>query len=88
MKITLQQKLWRKVVGFCIVSGDGDHSILIQSDWDHTKAASTFGWVPCPCRHTDGTIRCEHRTPAEMIEEAYEFCEENVGKTVEDPGYF
>ena len=42
-------------------------------DWDFPGLASTFGWTPCPCGTTDGTIDCEHRTAGEMIAEAHDF---------------
>ena len=72
---------------FRLVAENG-RSILLQSDWDFPKVASLFGYVPCHCRQTDGTIRCDHRTPAVMIPEAVVFLWEHVGDSVEDPGYF
>ena len=89
MKITLkdQTRSGDRVWGFRIEAQNG-RAIHVQSDWDFTNAARAFGWSPCPCGRTDGTIRCEHRTVREMIWEAFDFCQENIGKEVDDPGYF
>jgi hypothetical protein len=62
--------------------------ILIQSDWDYPGVASIFGWVACECGTTDGTISCAHKTASEMILDAQEFLDHNIGRTTEDPGYF
>ena len=72
---------------FVLESAEGN-SRLIQQDWDFPRIASAFGWTPCWCGETDGTIECEHRSVSEMIWEAYEFLNGRVGDTVEDPGYF
>ena len=72
---------------FLLVAADG-RDILIQSDWDFPGTASTFGWVPCPCGATDGTVDCAHRTRSEMMAEAWDFLSEHVGTEVDDPGYF
>ena len=65
-------------------------TVLVQTDWDYTGVASTFGWVPCrKCRATDGTVDCEHRTASEMIADARAYLDRIAGrKFVEDPGYF
>ena len=84
MKIQLE----RNVAGtFLLVAADG-RDLLIQSDWDFLGTASTFGWVPCACGKTDSTVDCLHRTRSEMIAEAANFLDENVGMEVNDPGYF
>jgi hypothetical protein len=83
MNLILKEWNWR----FKLVREDR-RALLIQTDWDYPKVASLFGWIPCPCGHTDGTIRCEHRTPRQMIVEAYDFLKERIGASVEDPGYF
>ncbi|HUY87313.1 MAG TPA: hypothetical protein VMV10_01130 [Pirellulales bacterium] len=89
MQITLAYAHWRgKPTSWFRIVAENGHSILLQSDWDYAGAAATFGWVPCPCKQTDGTVRCAHRTVQDMIWEAYEFLKDTVGKTVEDPGYF
>jgi len=79
MKITLHDgDFWT----FRVVSENGEDR-LIQSDWDFPSAAIAFGWIPCTCRRTDGTIDCEHRKTSEMIWEAFEYLESQIGKTVE-----
>ena len=70
-----------------IVHEDG-RDILVQTDSDHPGLASTFGWVPCECGETDGTVDCAHRTATDMIEDAADYLRENEGATAEDPGYF
>jgi hypothetical protein len=72
---------------FILRASDG-RTVLIQTDWDFPGVASTFGWSPCCCGRTDGTVNCSHRTVTEMISEAYEFLCEHIGDSVEDPGYF
>ena len=68
----------------------------MQDDWDFPRLASVFGWPPCPCGTTDGTIDCEHRTVREMIADAHDFlcahagnkASVHAGKKADDPGYF
>lgn len=72
---------------FVLVASSGK-SLLVQSDWDFPGVAQAFGWSPCSCRQTDGTIDCEHESATEMIAEAAAFLSSRVGETVEDPGYF
>ena len=63
--------------------------ILIQTDFDFPGTASTFGWSPCH-RSTDGTVNCPDcgKTATEMISEAAEFLDKNIGAVADDPGYF
>ena len=84
MKITLREGNFGT---FRIVAEDG-RDILVQADWDFSGLASTFGWSPCSCGETDGTVDCPHRTADEMISEARTFLRERAGDTVDDPGYF
>jgi hypothetical protein len=72
---------------FLIVAPNG-WEILVQTDYDFPGLASTFGWSPCHCGGTDGTVDCDHRSADEMIAEAREFLRAHVGDTAEDPGYF
>ncbi len=72
---------------FVLVAPSGK-SLFVQSDWDFPAVAQAFGWSPCSCRQTDGTIDCEHESATEMIAEAGAFLLSRVGETVEDPGYF
>lgn len=65
-----------------------DATRLFQLDWDFPSLASMFGFVPCECGKTDGTIECEHKTPYEMIASAREFLDGHCGDVVEDIGYF
>jgi hypothetical protein len=72
---------------FLLVAQSG-REILVQTDWDFPGLASIFGWSPCSCGATDGTIDCDHRTAGEMIADAREFLRAHAGDTTDDPGYF
>ena len=84
MKIALRESDF----GSFVVVGNKGRSILVQNDWDFPKLASVFGWLPCHCGTTDGTIDCEHRTARDMIGEAYDFLRAHSGDVTDDPGYF
>lgn len=75
--------------GFCylLVAEDG-RDILVQTDWQYPSVASSFGYVPCECGATDGTVNCSHKTATQMISEAQDYLDEHIGDTIEDPGYF
>ena len=69
---------------FCFeVVGDNGTSDFIQLDWNYPFTASRFGFVPCECGATDGTVDCEHKTATQMISEAYDFLVDHVGETVD-----
>jgi hypothetical protein len=72
---------------YLLVAGDG-RDVLIQTDGDFPGVASSFGWVPCPCGRTDGTVNCPHKAASAMIAEAAQYLDDHVGESVEDPGYF
>ena len=84
MTITLD----RGDLGIFLIRAEDGREVLVQTDWDLPAVASSFGWAPCPCGHTDGTVDCAHRSADEMIAEAREFLDEHVGVTADDPGYF
>jgi hypothetical protein len=84
MRITLREGDFGT---FRIVADDG-RDILVQTDWDFPGLASTFGWSPCFCGATDGTVYCDHKTADEMIADAREFLTAHVGDAADDPGYF
>ena len=84
MKITLERGDFST---YLIVAEDG-RDILIQTDFDYPGIASTFGWSPCDCGATDGTVDCGHKAASQMIAEAQMFLDDNIGESVEDPGYF
>lgn len=71
---------------YLLVADDGAE-VLVQTDWDFPGVASTFGWCPCHCGTTDGTVDCPHNTASEMIAAAA-YLDDHVGESVEDPGYF
>ena len=81
-------KLFDEPYAYCLVVAKDGRSFFVQSDWDCPGIASAFGWIPCKCGHTDGTVNCEHRTATEMISEAIDYIQKHIGKSVEDPGYF
>jgi len=72
---------------FLLVAEDG-REILLQTDWDYPGVAATFGWFPCFCGATDGTVDYPHRTARAMIADAHEFLLAHIGDTAEDLGYF
>lgn len=84
MKITLLEGDF----GTFLLRSDDCRELLIQTDWDFPGVASTFGWSPCSCGATDGTVDCDHRTADEMITDARAFLRERVGSKTDDPGYF
>ena len=53
---------------YLLVAEDGQE-YLIQTDWDYPGIASTFGWTPCRCEATDGTVSCAHKQAGQMIAE-------------------
>ena len=69
---------------------DESSTVLFQTDWDRPGLASAFGFVPCDCGDTDGTVNCAHKTAGEMIEAASDYLDmcADEGRVVEDPGYF
>jgi len=84
MKITLDEGDF----GTYLVRAEDGRDVLVQTDWDFPGIASTFGWIPCPCGRTDGTVDCAHKTASDMIAEARAFLDDHIGATTEDPGYF
>jgi len=74
--------------GTFLVRGRDGREILVQTDWDFPGVAGTFGWCPCSCGATDGTVNCDHRTADDMISDARAFLRERLGSTADDPGYF
>jgi hypothetical protein len=56
---------------------------FIQIDWDYPGLASMFGYVPCDCGATDGTVDCPHKTASEMIAEAFEYLSEHDGEVID-----
>lgn len=60
---------------FLIVAPDG-RSRLVQHDADFPGVAATFGW------------RMPNLVTPETLWDAYEFLDNHVGCSAEDPGYF
>lgn len=84
MKIVLEEG---NISTFGLRAENG-RTILVQSDWDFPGVAWAFGWSPCPCGATDGTIDCDHRSVSEMIASAHDFLRAHAGEATDDPGYF
>lgn len=82
MTITLTQPSDAPNFCFEVLGGDGS-SEFIQTDWEYPSTASRFGFVPCECGQTDGTVDCEHKTATQMISAAYDYLVEHEGETVE-----
>jgi len=81
----------------CCVDNNGEYDAysdnpqdvaLFQTDWEWPSLASNFGYVPCKCGHTDGTVDCEHKTASQMISDAFDWLCDHEGEIVDDPGYF
>ena len=70
----------------CYLS-DEQNSVLVQTDYDYPSLASSFGFVPCSCGQTDGTVDCPHKNSSEMIQQAQDFLDDSLGKIIDDPGY-
>lgn len=84
MRITLE----RGPVGSYLVRADSGATLLIVVDWDFPGLASAFGWAPCDCGDTDGTIDCAHRTASDMIAEARDYLDQHIDESADDPGCF
>ena len=83
---------------------DEKNSILVQTDWDYPSLARTFGWnmedtqvmnasyygQECGHDSTDGTVKCGScgLTPTTFISDAAIYLDNNLGKIVDDQGYF
>lgn len=65
----------------------GEGILFVQTDWDYPSLASLFGYVPCECGHTDGTVDCKHKTASEMIAAAFDWLERHEGELVEAGDY-
>ena len=70
---------------FCfeLLGENGEEIEFVQSDWGYAPLAQRFGWVPCPCGHTDGTVKCEHRTVSDMLSEAFDYLADRDGEEIE-----
>ena len=68
---------------FGLYDETGECAQFVQSDWDYAGLASSLGWVPCHCGHTDGTVACQHRTVSEMLSEAFDYLAEKDGEEFE-----
>jgi hypothetical protein len=65
----------------------GECAVFVQSDWDYPGLASSFGFVPCECGRTDGTIDCPHKRASDMIAAAFDFLAEHDGEVIESADY-
>jgi hypothetical protein len=54
-----------------------------QTDWEFPSLAGVFGFVPCECGATDGTVDCKHKTASDMISAAIDFLDEHEGEEIE-----
>lgn len=85
----MQIKLTKEYMGYQISPlNSTQEPIFVQVDWDFPGIASAFGFSPCDCGDTDGTVDCAHHTASEMITAAREYLDEHSGEIAEDPGYF
>lgn len=84
MKITIQDGDFGT---YFLIAEDGQE-LLVQSDWDFPGIANSFGWTPCICGATDGTVACAHKPVSEMIAEAQAFLNDHIGDEAQDLGYF
>lgn len=72
-----------------VLKNEDGHETYVQNDWEYPSIASLFGWVACPCGRTDGTIDCKHKKVSDMLFEAQEFLDSNLGQTIDlEDSYF
>jgi hypothetical protein len=93
MKIQLVRDSQYAPCGYLVVKEGMDYhnpndSVLIQTDWEFPGLASNFGFIPCECGFTDGTVDCGHKTASQMIADATFFLDSHIDDIIEDPGYF
>lgn len=69
--------------GLYDVDGQGGCIEFVENDWCYPSLASSFGFVPCACGATDGTVDCEHKTKTEMMSAAYDFLYAKDGEILE-----
>ena len=65
------------------IATDGKtHEYTTEADYDLPRLAELLGasHVICPCKATDGSIDCEHRTAAEMIAAAGRWIWDTAGE--------
>lgn len=72
---------------YTLTAEDG-REVIFQTDWDFPGLASHFGYEPCECGATDGTVNCPHKTASDMIAAAQDFLDDHDGESIPDPGYF
>lgn len=80
MKITLREGDF----GTFLLAAEDGRDLFVQANWDYPGLASTFGWSPCLCGETDGTIDCPHRTAGDMIADALARLRDNNGYKQKD----
>ena len=64
----------------------GESLYYTQTDWEYPGLAMEFGWQPCVCGMTDGTVSCGHRTASEMISDAQDYLTEKDGEEIDVDG--
>lgn len=62
-----------------VIACDDGREVLVQSDWDYPGTAGTFGWT--------GT-EDDYASTSDWLAAAQEYLDDNIGASVEDPGYF
>ncbi len=73
---------------FLLIGRAAQDDVLFQSDADVARVGRAFGWTPCQCHGTDGTVACPHKSRLELIQEAHLFLVHHIGQEIEDPGIF
>ena len=78
-----------------LVQTDWDYPSTAQTfGWSLSESQVTnrVYYLGKPCEHvgTDGTVKCNEcgLTPHTFISDAADYLDDNLGKIVEDPGYF
>lgn len=90
MKVRLQRP--SDVPNYCfeVVNAEtGEELEFCQSDWGYAPLARIFGWIPCPCGKTDGTVDCKdcNLTTHQLLANAYDYLEERLNTTIDSPYY-
>jgi hypothetical protein len=74
--------------GYLLRNLDSGETVPITLDFDFPMLAELFGFQPCKCGETDGSVDCSHKTATQMIQESKEILDKNLDRAVDDIGYF
>ncbi len=74
----------------CVVDDEGNYdtrdeqrTVLFDSDWDFPSLAGLYGYVPCECGGSDGTVPCCGKSVDQMMIEATDMLDQNCGVVID-----